>query len=173
MPDFASSVLASILLMAAAGAATPSDDVPRTNAQLAQVTIEQHVIIRIPILRPPEPPRGQSRASLSAPLPPNPPQAPDLREVKGPKCIKVEKLRGYVLDSDTGITLLTDKDEGLRAHFGKTCRAADFWSGFYIEPNKDGAICAGRDAVHARNGSNCDVEKFTKLVPEKPEKVRK
>ena len=138
--------------------------------QLAQVTIEQRVIIRVPIMPPPAPPqpngqRLQRNASLAPPAPPEPPTAPEIKEVKGPKCLKLEHLRGAVLNSDTGVTMLNDKDEAFRTHFGRTCRAADFYSGFYVEPTKDGAICAGRDALHARNGSTCDIEKFTKLKP--------
>jgi hypothetical protein len=61
---------------------------------------------------------------------------------------------------------LTDKDEALRTHFTKSCRPADFYSGFYVQPTKDGSICSGRDMVHARNGTTCDIQKFTRLVPD-------
>lgn len=165
--DFVSPTFVSLLLMAAAGAATAPRvvETPPNSIQLAQVTIEQRVIIRIPTIPPPAPPRLQ-RGALTAPLPPDPTGDVELKEVKGPKCLKLDSLRGALLNSKTGVTMLTDRDEAFRAHFGKSCRPADFYSGFYVQPTKDGSICAGRDAVHARNGSTCDIQKFTKLIPD-------
>jgi hypothetical protein len=168
LPDFVPPLFVSVLLMAASGAGAAPDArqaPPERTLQLAQVTIEQRVIIRIPTVPPPGVPRVQ-RGALTAPLPPEPPEEVELKEVKGPKCLKIDSLRGAILNSQTGVTMLTDRDEAFRPHFGKSCRPADFYSGFYVQPTKDGAICAGRDAVHARNGSTCDIQKFTKLVPD-------
>ncbi|MBO9574972.1 MAG: hypothetical protein J7494_04495 [Sphingobium sp.] len=164
LPKFATPLVLSALLTVAAGAATPQDgerdQQAMTRVQLAQVTIEQRVIIRIPLVRPGAA-QGQ-RAALAPPMPDPPPAT--IKEVKGPKCLKLDRLRGAVINAVTGVTMLTDKDERFRTHFGRTCRPADFYSGFYIEPNKDGSICAGRDTLRARNGSSCDIEKFGKLV---------
>lgn len=168
MLDFVSPVSLSVLLMAASATASMPRTVaepPSASIQLAQVTIEQRVIIRIPTIPPPNAPRLQ-RGALTSPLPPEPPDNVELREVKGPKCIKLDSLRGAILNSRTGVTMLNDRDEAFRTHFGKSCRAADFYSGFYVQPTKDGSICAGRDTLHARNGSTCDIQKFTKLVPD-------
>lgn len=163
LPKFAPPFVLSALLSVAAGAATPQEEraaPDMTRVQLAQVTIEQRVIIRIPLVRPGGA-QGQ-RAALAPPIPDVPQTT--VKEVKGPKCLKLDRLRGAVINAVSGVTMLTDKDEYFRAHFGKMCRAADFYSGFYIEPNKDGSICAGRDTLRARNGSSCDIEKFGKLV---------
>jgi hypothetical protein len=165
--DFASPVSLSVLLMAASATASMPRAVEAQrfdSIQLAQVTIEQRVIIRIPTIAP-NAPRLQ-RGALTSPLPPEPPQNVELKEVKGPKCIKLDSLRGAILNSRTGVTMLNDRDEAFRTHFGKSCRPADFYSGFYVQPTKDGSICAGRDTLHARNGSTCDIQKFTKLVPD-------
>jgi hypothetical protein len=164
LPRFAPTILLSFMLSAAAGASSPVGELPpMTGVQIAQVTIEQRVIIRIPTVRP-APPRG---AALAPMTPMDLPTAPALKEVKGPKCLKLGKIRGAVLNASTGVTMLTDKDERFRAHFGRTCRAADFYSGFYIQPNKDGSVCAGRDTLHARNGASCNIESFAKLVPDR------
>ena len=168
MFEYASPTVLSLLLLAATGASTASKagEAPLPHpVQLAQVTIEQRVIIRIPTIQPPGVARLQ-RGALTAPLPPDPTQDVEIKEVKGPKCVKLDSLRGALINSKTGVTLLTDKDEALRTHFTKSCRPADFYSGFYVQPTKDGSICAGRDAVHARNGTTCDIQKFTKLVPD-------
>lgn len=163
MPKFAPSIVLSAVLAVAAAAATPEDRPDMTRVQLAQVTIEQRVIIRIPMVRTTAPNAGQ-RASIAPPIP-DEPQAPTVKEVKGPKCLKVDRLRGALINPVTGmVTMLTDKDELFRAHFGRMCRAADFYSGVYIQPTKDGSICVGRDTLHARNGSSCDIERFGKLV---------
>jgi len=159
--DFASPIIASVLLMAASGVAAAPDVPQYEPVQLAQVTIEQRVIIRIPTVPPPR----QRGAGIAPPLS-QLRDAPEVKEVKGPKCLKLERIRGAVINTESGITMLTDKDERFRAHFGRRCRAADFYSGFYIEPNKDGTICAGRDLLHARNGSTCDIERFGKLLPD-------
>jgi hypothetical protein len=173
LPDFVPPLFVSVLLMVASGASAAPEaqraPPPSRSLQLAQVTIEQRVIIRIPMVRPPAPPPppgGGQRTALAPPVQDDERDAPTLKEVKGPKCLKLQRLRGFVINSETGVTLLTDKDELFRTHVGRMCRAADFYSGFYIQPTKDGDICAGRDALHARNGSTCDIEKFTKLVPD-------
>lgn len=173
MLDFASPVFMSVMLMVASGAATSSAAMAQTRVQLAQVTIEQRVIIRIPMVpqQPNQPPSRPSRgptgpAAAAMPLPPEGPGDDAVREVKGPKCIKLDQIRGAIVNTGKGVTMLTDKDEAFRAHFGKSCRPADFYAGFYVAPNKERTICAGRDALHARNGSTCDIVKFTKLVPD-------
>lgn len=159
-----------MLLAGASGAlAAPArDPAPRIDIQLAQVTIEQRVIIRIPVMPPSGARRGRD-AALTPPAPPIPPAAPKVKEVKGPKCLKLDHLRGAVISSASGVTMVTDRDERFRAHFDRTCLPASFYSGFYIEPNKDGAICAQRDVLHARNGSSCDIERFSKLIPDDDE----
>lgn len=168
MFEYKSPTVLSLLLLAATGASTASkagEAPPPHSIQLAQVTIEQRVIIRIPTIPPPGVARLQ-RGAITAPLPPDPTQDVELKEVKGPKCVKLDSLRGALINSKTGVTLLTDKDDALRTHFTKSCRPADFYSGFYVQPTKDGSICAGRDMVHARNGTTCDIQKFTRLVPD-------
>lgn len=143
-------------------AAAPDAPKVPSSSQWAQVTIEQRVIIRIPTVRP----RGE-RSSLTAEAAPAPP--PRLRETKGPRCLPLNRIRGAVITMLNGVTMVTSQSEQFRTHFGRACRPADFYAGFYIEPNKDGAICAGRDTLHARNGSTCEIEKFSLLVPEADE----
>lgn len=154
----------SALLTAAAGAAAPSQPASATRVQFAQVTIEQRVIIRIPTVRPPSP--QQRGAALSAPVPPAPAEVTSFKEVKGPKCLKLDEIRGALINMNSGVTMLTERDEAFRPRFGKNCRTADFYAGFYVEPTKDKSICAGRDVLHARNGSICEIEGFSKLVPD-------
>lgn len=163
MPAFTTTLLLPLLLASAPDAAQKRRPDPAplpASTQWAQLTIEQRVIIRIPTVR------GEQRSSLmrEGAAPPLP--APVLKEVKGPKCLQLNRVRGAVINPTSGVTMLTVPRERFRTHFGRACRAADFYAGFYIEPNKDGAICAGRDTLHARNGSTCEIVKFSRLVPD-------
>jgi len=47
----------------------------------------------------------------------------------------------------------------------KRCNARDFYSGFYVARNADGAICSGRDILQSRSGANCKVRRLNELVP--------
>lgn len=128
----------------------------------AQLTIERRVIIRVPVM-----PRGgaaRAAAMQAADVPPAPPV--ELKETKGPKCLTVRNLRGAIVEGERTLQLFSAPGERYRAHFGRSCRGADFYSGFYIAPSKDGSLCAGRDDLHTRNGSTCEVQRFTRLVPD-------
>ncbi len=123
--------------------------------------IEQRIIIRIPTV----PGRAIARSSMTADAPPPPPPI-RWKETTGPKCLPLNRIRSASITMLNGVTMLTERNEAFRTHFERACRAADFYAGFYIQPNKDGALCAGRDLLHARNGSTCEIEKFSRLVAE-------
>jgi hypothetical protein len=136
------------------------------DVELAQITIEQRVIIRIPMARPggagpgmPMRPDRQYRA---------PPPPVEWDEEKGPKCVSIRAVRAAAVTSSQGVDLMMRDNSRLRARLSRECRSADLWAGFYIQPNPDGELCAGRDEVLARGGASCQIEKFRKLVPEKP-----
>ncbi|PZU56733.1 MAG: hypothetical protein DI547_15860 [Sphingobium sp.] len=122
------------------------------DVQLAQLTIEQRVIIRVPLAR--------ARGRVQAP----PPVAWD--EKKGPKCVAIRSIRQANIIVDDGIDMLMVDGKRFRARLERGCQSVNFWSGFYIEPTKDGSLCAGRDAIQARGGTECEIDTFRKLVPE-------
>ncbi|WP_250890193.1 hypothetical protein [Sphingobium nicotianae] len=170
MPAITTSLLLPILLASGAKAAPDGDDAPAPppnarGSQWSQVTIEQRVIIRIPTIRQ-RPSRPASVTENGLPPPPPPPPI-RWKEKKGPKCLPLNRIRGASITTQTGVTMLTLNNEAFRAHFGRACRSADFYAGFYIQPDRDGALCAGRDVLHARNGSTCEIEKFSRLEPER------
>lgn len=119
-------------------------------ARWAQMTIEQRVIIRVPMLRRPPPQRA----------------AIEWEEHKGPKCIDLKRLRGAAVTSPRGVDLMLTGRERMRALLGRECGPADLYSGLYVQPNEDGALCAGRDRVLARSGADCPIRKLVRLVPE-------
>lgn len=128
---------------------------------MAQVIIERRVIIRVPMARPSA--NGVVRESGD-----EPPSEPEWEEHKGPKCVPIRYLRGAAMMSRRGVDLLLRDGTRLRARISKACRPADFYSGFYVEPTSDGALCAERDALLARSGMSCPIETFRRLAAEKP-----
>lgn len=128
---------------------------PVQEGQLAQLTIEQRVIIRVPMMRPPPPPPPSAAVQV------------EWEEHKGPKCIPLRRIRGAAVTSPRGLDLmLRPGPERMRAVLERECSAASLYSGFYIEPNPDGQLCAGRDKVLARSGADCLIRKLVRLVPD-------
>jgi hypothetical protein len=127
---------------------TPSGDAP---VELAQLSIEQRVIIRVPLARP-----------LRAP----PPAAVEWEEKKGPRCVAIRSIRQAAITSRNGVDLILSNSHRYRARMNKGCRSADFFSGFYLEPSGDGSLCAGRDNIQSRSGMECEIVSFKRLVPD-------
>jgi hypothetical protein len=156
LPAFSSIILVTQLLSGAADAGpTRAGGAASVNRHvgLAQLSIEQRVIIRIPSM--------PAREAEPAPR-----TVIRWKESKGPRCIPLNLIRAATASGTSGVTLVVSRAERYVAHLGRACRPADFYAGFYISPNKDGVICAGRDTLHARNGSACEIEKFGRLTAE-------
>jgi hypothetical protein len=138
--------LAYVLLAAAAPAAPATDGI-----QVAQMMIQQRVVVRIPI------------APVQAA-----PQAPTRWvEKKGPKCVGLNSLAGFVVRGPQVVDLFMRGGQRIRTRLERNCSDVDLGYGFYVKPNADGRICRNRDVLHARTGGQCDVERFTNLVPER------
>ncbi|MDQ4419116.1 hypothetical protein OOT33_01475 [Sphingobium sp. DEHP117] len=114
------------------------------------MTIEQRVIIRVPMLRRPPPKRMDI----------------EWKERKGPKCIDLKRLRAAAVTSPRGVDLMLSGRERMRALLGRECGPEDLYSGLYVQPNEDGALCSGRDRVLSRSGADCPIRKLVRLVPE-------
>ena len=122
-----------------------------------QVLIERRVFIRIN-------PRSKQNSNVLRSLP----QAEidkRFKERKFGKCLEVRAIAGVQVRPDNRLLLFLRDSTILTVNLEKSCRARDFYSGFYAEPNEDGKICAGRDKLHSRAGANCELQKFRKLVP--------
>jgi len=123
--------------------------------QLAQLTIHERLIIRIPHVSP-------SRASAVARATPI---APLWREKKGPHCVEMKSLTGAAIGGEGEVDLIVEGTRRVRAQLDEECPALMFSSGFYLKPTKDGKICAGRDVIRSRTGARCAIERFRRLVP--------
>lgn len=121
-----------------------------------QVRIEQRMIIRIA-------PRGPGQVFAA---PPGPPQPLRFYERKTSKCLPIANIAGVQLDSPDRLLLVTRNRKLIGASLDKSCRARDFYSGFYVERNEDGQLCAGRDTIHSRAGTNCAITRLRELVPD-------
>ncbi|MCE7797321.1 hypothetical protein LWE61_12220 [Sphingobium sufflavum] len=119
------------------------------------VTIERRIIIRIPTLPRPAVPEARSFSPKAA-------VANPIARQKA-TCLTLRSLKGAALDERAGIIFVTATDNRYQAVLERGCRPVDFQSGFYLSPSADGAICAGRDMLHARSGLRCTIAGLTRL----------
>lgn len=133
-------------------------------SEWAQMTIKQRIVIRVPMIGRTMPEAPADRAYEKD----DPPSIPDTDwvERKGPKCVDIRRVRAAAITSDRGIDLMLRGHGRVRALLGRGCRPADLYSGFYIQPNADGAFCAGRDRMLARSGADCEITELVRLVPD-------
>ena len=113
---------------------------------LAQLTVRQQVIIRVP----------------ARPIPAQPMK---WKEKGGPKCIPAAALGGAHI-SRQGVDLLLKGGARIRAKLQR-CPPLDYYSGFYIRPGLDGRICEDRDTIRVRSGGSCEIDVFKRLVPDR------
>jgi hypothetical protein len=139
-----------VLLLLAAPAVEP--------VQWAQLTIEQRVIIRVPMAK-----AGRAPARVQ-------PQAQtEWREKKGPRCVALRSIRQAAIVEADGIDLILTDNHRYRAQLERGCRSTGFYSGFYVEPDEDGSLCSGRDELQARSGMSCGISSFKRLVEVDPD----
>lgn len=119
--------------------------------EMAQMRIQQRIIIRVPAMSPP-------------PLPQRPLK---LKEIKGPKCVPLNQLAGAAIGQNDSVDLYLRGGSRLRAKLDDDCPALDYYSGFYINPTADGQVCQRRDMLHTRSGGQCRIERFRMLVPDR------
>ncbi|KQX20131.1 hypothetical protein ASD39_09645 [Sphingomonas sp. Root50] len=130
------------MVIAGLGLAIPAAADPRP-VRVAQVTVEQSLIVRVPRRIPAKPLRWKTK--------------------KGPKCVAMSAIAGAAVVADDAIDLVLKGGQRLRAQFSSNCPALDYYSGFYILPTDDGNICADRDVIRTRSGGQCEIERFRKL----------
>ncbi|GHH22884.1 MULTISPECIES: hypothetical protein [Sphingomonas] len=144
-------VLPLTVLLALAPAAS-AEMGPFDRVELAQLSIHQRIVIRIPRVfgR-----RAEERSEFA-----------EQRWVtkKGPKCVPMGAIEGAVITGSDSVDLLVADGTRLRAEFDDDCPALDFYSGLYVKGTSDGMVCADRDSIRSRSGSACKIERFRRLV---------
>ncbi len=122
-----------------------------------QVRIEQRVVVRIA----PQP--FAARQNLLAELPQRA-EPPRFEEGGKEKCVTLEGIAGVQTGSGNRLVLFLRDRRMISVNLEKACRARDFYSGFYVEKNKDGRLCVERDKLQSRSGARCEVEAMRQLV---------
>lgn len=141
--------VAALLLAAAPGdEATEPADVERAVVGLVQITMHQ-IIIRVP--------RADQRIPAAA-------RSIQWRETGGPRCIPAREIAGAMPAAGT-VDLVMRDNRRVRARLGRGCPALDYYRGLYLAANRDGQVCAGRDAVRSRMGGQCAIVQFRLLQP--------
>lgn len=118
-----------------------------------QVRIEQRVVVRIS--------PAQPRSSLVADFPRQ--LSTRLVERKMGKCIPLRDVLAVQTGGATKLILYMRDRQMISAQLDKACNARDFYSGFYVEPSKDGNLCVSRDELQSRSGSKCELSAFRRL----------
>jgi hypothetical protein len=140
------SALALLLAGLLGSAAAP---LPPSPLELAQLTIREQIIIRVPTRTARDP------AQKASPI--------EWQEKRGPKCIAARSIVGASLLGRSSVDLLLRDNSRVRAKLEDNCPALDYYYGFYISPNADGRICAERDTIRSRMGGQCNIEGFRSL----------
>ncbi|QDH34610.1 hypothetical protein [Porphyrobacter sp. YT40] len=122
-----------------------------------QVRIEQRVVVRITPTAPSS--RGTPLASL-----PQRAVSPRFEERGKEKCVALDSIAGVQTGSGNRLVLFLRDRRMISVNLEKSCRARDFYSGFYVERNKDGRLCVDRDRLQSRTGARCEVEVMRQLV---------
>jgi len=127
--------------------------------KFGQVRIEQRVIIRI------SPGTASEREQMLADLRRQVPAATAYQEEKLNGCIAVSAIAGMEPAPAQNRILLFMRDRRvLSAALERACNARDYYSGFYVERNDDGQLCARRDLLQSRAGASCRVAQLNRLV---------
>jgi hypothetical protein len=80
------------------------------------------------------------------------------------KCLPLEGIAAVQTGSGNRIVLYLRDQRMISLSLEKSCRARDFYSGFYVERHKDGRLCVDRDQLQSRTGVKCGVERLHQLV---------
>jgi len=137
--------------------------VPQKYLHLAQIRIERRVIIRVP---------RQGRVARRAAARTRRAEGPNsaFREKKIGKCIAMNQISAVQSVAGRNLNLFTKDAKRIRIRLAKKCNAANFHSGFYMERTKDGRLCSGRDILHSRTGTKCEIDRFRSLILAKEKK---
>jgi hypothetical protein len=122
-----------------------------------QVRIEQRVTIRVT----PQPPA--SAPAMLAELPQRPLSPRPLERDIG-RCLPASGIAGVQAGNGNRLLLFMRDRRVVSATLERACNARDFYSGFYVARSADGQICARRDSLLSRSGTNCKLSRIRQLV---------
>ncbi len=122
-----------------------------------QVRIEQRLVVRIAPYAP-NPRQELAAQALEREL------ASRFAEKRIGKCLALEDIAAVQTGSGNRLVLYLRDQRMVSLNLEKSCRARDFYSGFYVERHKDGRLCVERDQLQSRSGAKCEIERLHRLV---------
>lgn len=122
-----------------------------------QVRIERRMTIRISPINP------SVRENLAAEFA-RPQSEPRYIERRMGKCVPLRSIAAAQTAPGNRLMLYMRDQRIVSARLEKSCRAQDFYSGFYVEPSRDGMLCTDRDKLQARTGAKCELSGLRELV---------
>lgn len=147
-------------------AAAAQDDLPvlanplsalHQSSRSQQNSIEQRVVIRV------APQAPAARRNMLADLPQGE-TGTRFEERRKEKCVSLQGIAGVQTGSGNRLVLFLRDSRMISVNLEKSCRARDFYSGFYVEKNQDGRLCVDRDKLLSRSGARCEIEVMRQLV---------
>jgi hypothetical protein len=120
--------------------------------QIAMQTIEQRIIVRIPTRRTLRP-QARSRRPVG------------WRERPADDCQQASSIARARFTRPGIVDMLMTDRRLVRARLDDECLGLGYYSAFYLVPGEDGRICANRDAIVSRAGSECRIADFRILEP--------
>jgi hypothetical protein len=152
-PILASAALLTLLAAPASAVRPAAPDWSRVEA------MTQHFVIHVPRMT-----ITQTMVIMrSRPVPAAPPVV--LVERKAKDCLEMRRVVGFGITRPDSVDLVLSDGSRMRARLGGNCPSLGFYQGFYVKPNPDGKICAGRDPIRTRSGGECAISAFKSLVP--------
>jgi hypothetical protein len=130
-------------------------DEARATPVQRQVRIQERVIIRIAPSR--ERALQQSMARLAA-------EADHFEERNSADCVPIGAIAGVYPSRENRLLLLMRDRRVMSAALERSCNAADYYAGFYVERSEDGQLCSRRDRLQSRAGASCRVTRLSRLV---------
>jgi hypothetical protein len=124
-----------------------------------QVRIERQITIRIT-------PRGPAPRAAAMFEIPDRGRPPRIAERRMGKCLPIGGIAGVQVGQGNRLTLFLRDRRTVSIGLEKSCRAQDFYSGFYVERSPDGQLCVDRDRLQSRSGANCALTRLRQLVVE-------
>jgi hypothetical protein len=78
-------------------------------------------------------------------------------------CLPIRSIAGVQPNGGNDLILYLRDRRMVRAQLERSCRARDFYSGFYIAGG-DGRLCVDRDMLQSRSGANCKISEIRQLI---------
>ncbi len=122
-----------------------------------QVRIERRVTIRISPISP------ALRENLTTDIARQPGQSRYVARKMG-RCLPLRAIAAAQAAPGNRLMLYMRDERIISASLEKACRAQDFYSGFYVEPGRDGMLCVNRDKLQARTGAKCELSGLREMV---------